>query len=149
MTSGGHIQNEDHFDNILDSLAQGFDREEKNLVNKAGAEEFKKNMTSDDRVPKRNDVNEPYHIRDNFLIVEDKSGRVVVGFTSRSKKGYIARLLNDGWTPVGRGQRGKSNGNKPVAGLHFWEHTEAEAKDPVRQIMLNKTASILKRKAGG
>ncbi|ANZ70372.1 HK97 gp10 family phage protein [Pediococcus claussenii] len=146
MSNGGGISNENDFEKVLDELSKGFDVKEKSMVNRVAAERFKEIMTSDDRVPKRDDVNEPYHIRDNFLIVEDNDGRVVVGFTAKSKKGYIARLLNDGWTPVGRGQRGKSNGNKPVAGLHFWERTESEAKNPVRKVMIDKASSIMKRK---
>lgn len=144
MANGGYIKNEDSFDKFLDNLSNGFSREEKLGVNLAAAKQFKKIMTSDDRVPKRA-LKEKLHVRDGFIIVQQKNGDTAVGFTKKYNKGYIARLLNDGWTQVSPGQRGKSRG-EAVEGQHFWEKTEHEAKQPVRKAMVEAAKTIIDKK---
>lgn len=142
MTNGGSVTNGDSFERKLDELASGFGTKQQSMVNKAAADKFKDVLLSDDRVP-FNDKTTGTHLRDGFLVQEKKNGTAVVGFTAESSKGYIARLLNDGWTPVGPKHRGKENNNQPVAGKHFWEKTIKEAKTPIRKVMSDKVKQIM------
>lgn len=142
MTNGGDVKNGDSFERKLDELASGFSAKQKLMVNKAAANKFKDVLLSDDRVP-FNDKTTGTHLRDGFLVQERKDGTAVVGFTAESSKGYIARLLNDGWTPVGPNHRGQESNNQPVAGKHFWEKTIKEAKAPIRKAMSNKAKQIV------
>ncbi|UVW17998.1 phage tail protein [Levilactobacillus brevis] len=140
------ISNEASFDQLLDNLADGFGREERFQANEAGAKEFVRIMKP--KVPYRFNLRkgETAHLRDSLINVEHANGSVDVGFTNKSMKGYIARIINDGWTPKPPGGRAKKSNYEPVAGKHFWEETQREAKGKVGEAVANQLKSAMDKK---
>ena len=142
------IENEADFDRLLDNLADGFGRDERFKANKAGAEQFEKIMKP--KVPYRSALRkgEAVHLRDSLIHVENANGSVVVGFTKKSMKGYIARILNDGWQPKPPGGRGKKSDYDKVEGKHFWERSQREAKGQVAKAVCGSLKQSMDKKVG-
>lgn len=141
-----HISNETSFDHLLDDLADGFGREERFQANKAGAKKFVKIMKP--KVPYRFNLRkgETAHLRDSLINVEHANGSVDVGFTKKSMKGYVARIINDGWIPKPPGGRAKQSNYEPVAGKHFWEATQREAKGEVGKAVAASLKATMDKK---
>lgn len=142
------IENEASFDRLLDNLADGFGRDERFKANKAGAEKFEKIMKP--KVPYRYALRkgETVHLRDSLISVENANGSVVVGFTKKSMKGYIARILNDGWQPKVPYGRNKKSSYDKVEGKHFWEETQREAKGQVSKAVYGSLKQSMDKKVG-
>lgn len=141
-----HISNEASFDHLLDDLADGFGREERFQANKAGAKKFAQIMKP--KVPYRFNLRkgETAHLRDSLINVENANGSVDVGFTKKSMKGYVARIINDGWIPKPPGGRAKQSNYDPVAGKHFWEATQREAKGEVGKAVADSLKATMDKK---
>lgn len=143
------IDNEAKFDRLLDNLADGFGRDERFKANQAGAKKFAKLMKP--KVPYRYTMRkgEAVHLRDSLITVENPNGSVVVGFTKRGAKGYIGRILNDGWTPKAPGGRKLKSSYDHVAGRHFWESTQREAKGQVSEAIYSSLKASMDKKVTG
>lgn len=141
-----HISNETSFDHLLDDLADGFGRVERFQANKAGAKKFAQIMKP--KVPYRFNLRkgETAHLRDSLINVEHANGSVDVGFTKKSMKGYVARIINDGWIPKPPGGRAKQSNYDPVAGKHFWEATQREAKGEVGKAVAASLKATMDKK---
>ncbi|HIW90010.1 MAG TPA: phage tail protein [Candidatus Ligilactobacillus excrementipullorum] len=138
------IKNEEEFDRILDNLADGFGREERFKANQAGAEVFKRIMKP--KVPYSVlRKNEKVHLRDSLITEEHANGSVDVGFTKKGAKGYIGRFQNDGWDVVDRNGQQHSH----VAGKHFWEETQQEARGKVGTAVAAQLKRSMDRKVRG
>lgn len=120
------IENEASFDRLLDKLAKGTSVEERLAANEAGAKVFTEMLKP--KIPVRTHLKESDHLRDSLIVNEKPNGGVVIGFSKKGSKGYVGRLLNDGWQPVGPYGRNRGGSGDRVQGLHFWETTKAEAK---------------------
>lgn len=139
------IGNEESFDMILDNLAKGIGPAEKLAANIAGAEIFIQTMKPKIPVSDHLRKGEKRHLRDSLVMDKKQNGAVVVGFTANENKGYIGRFQNDGWTP--KDKTGKIYPH--VAGAHFWEATQREAKGKVKTAVAAALAAELAKKAGG
>lgn len=140
------IENEGSFDRLLDNLADGFGRDERFKANKAGAEQFEKVMKP--KVPYRYALRkgESVHLRDSLITVENANGSIVVGFTKKGMKGYIGRILNDGWQPKAPYGRSKKSNYDRVEGKHFWEETQREAKGQVAKAVYGSLKQSMDKK---
>ncbi len=136
------VKNEANFDEFLEHLAKGLTAEQRAKANEAGAKAFIDIMKP--KVPKREDIKESAHLRDSLIEVENPNGSVEVGFTKKGGKGYIGRILNDGWTPKPPGGRKLKSHYAPVAGLHFWEQTIIEAKGQVSKAVYAEIKDVTK-----
>lgn len=137
------VKNAEGFEHVLDSLANGFGRVEKLNANEAGANVFIKIMKP--KIPERNNVHEEIHLKDALIKETRPNGSVNVGFSSKSNKGYIGRFQNDGWNVRDRNGQNHSH----VAGKHFWELTQSEAKGKVGQAVANKLKETMNKKVRG
>ena len=138
------IENEAAFESILDKLAQGLDSKDRLRANKAGAKVFKDNLRQ--ATPKSDTVYEhgTPHLRDAIVEEEFPTGRVEVGFSAKSGRGYIARFQNDGWVATDR--NGKKH--KQVPGKHFWEKAELESKGKIQEAVSDSLKESIRRKVG-
>ncbi|MEE6691400.1 phage tail protein [Lactiplantibacillus plantarum] len=130
------IKHADSFEHILDTMVEGFGREEKLKANAAGADQFIKIMKPKIPVGKLRKVHghaEKVHLRDSLIAVDHPNGSVNVGFTAKGEKGYIARFQNDGWDVVDR------NGSKHshVSGKHFGRLLSVKQKAKLARQLLN------------
>lgn len=141
-----HIGNEAGFDRLLDNLADGFGRDERFKANQAGAKQFEKIMKP--KVPYRYTMRkgETIHLRDSLITVKNPNGSVVVGFTKKGAKGYIGRILNDGWTPKTPGGRKLTSTYQRVEGKHFWESTQREANGQVSKAIYDSLKDSMDKK---
>lgn len=137
------IENEEHFDHILDSLASGFSRSERLKANKAGAKKFEEIMKP--KVPYDPHRKKGTHLRDTLVTVEKENGDTETGFTAKGHKGYIARFQNDGWDATDR----NGQTHKHVPGKHFWEESQAEAKGKVIEAVKDVVVEEMDRKVRG
>lgn len=138
------IENEAEFDRILDELADGFGREERFKANEAGAKVFRHILKP--KVPYSVlRKSEKVHLRDSLITEPHANGSVDVGFTKKGAKGYIGRFQNDGWDVVDR--KGKRHSH--VAGKHFWEESEREAKGKVGAAVAHELKKSMDRKVRG
>ncbi|ANK60027.1 phage tail protein [Loigolactobacillus backii] len=139
------VGNEKSFDMVLDNLARGIGVAEKLAANNAGAEVFIQTMKP--KIPESSHLRkgEKRHLRDSLVKDEKPNGAVVVGFTADENKGYIGRFQNDGWTP--KDKTGKTYA--PVAGSHFWEATQREAKGKVQVAVAEVVKREMDRKVRG
>lgn len=144
-----HVDNEAGFDALLDRMADGFGRDARFKANQAGAEQFKKIMSP--HVPYRYNLRkgEAVHLRDSLIMVENPNGSVMVGFTKKGNKGYIGRILNDGWTPKPPGTRKLTSTYEHVEGKHFWENAQREAKDQVARRVYGVLKQEMDKKVKG
>ncbi|MCG0678435.1 Phage head-tail joining protein [Lactiplantibacillus plantarum] len=141
------IKHADSFEHILDTMAEGFGREEKLKANAAGADQFIKIMKPKIPLGKLRKVHghaEKAHLRDSLIAVDHPNGSVNVGFTAKDEKGYIARFQNDGWDVVDR--NGSKHGH--VSGKHFWETTQREAKGQVGKAVVEQLKTAMDKKVG-
>lgn len=139
------IKNETSFDHFLDSLAAGLSVDERAKANKAGAQKFIDIMKP--KVPKRTNIKETNHLRDSLIELVNPNGSVEVGFAKKDGKGFVARILNDGWTPKPPYSRGKKSSYAKVAGKHFWEATESEARGVVAKAVYGSLKETISKKA--
>ena len=138
------IENEAEFDKILDNMSSGFSHEERFGANKAGAKVFHRILKP--KVPYSVlRKNEKVHLRDSLINEEHANGSVDVGFTKKGAKGYIGRFQNDGWDVVDR--KGKQHSH--VAGKHFWEEAESEAKGKVGAAVAKELKKSMDQKVRG
>lgn len=138
------VENEGNFEAVLSRLAQGLTIDDKLKANKSGADIFKKNLKA---ATPRSDTEykgKTPHIQD--AIVEEcyPDGRVEVGFSSESSRGYIARFQNDGWIATDR--NGKSH--KHVPGKYFWEQAEHASRGKIQEAVKQSLKSTIDRKVG-
>ena len=138
------IENEESFETILDRLANGLSLDEKIIANKAGAEIFKKALH--DATPRSDTVYKQGtpHLQDAIVEEISPTGRVEVGFSGESKRGYIARFQNDGWLATDR--NGKKH--KQVSGKHFWEKAEHASKGKIQEAVKQSLEVAIARKVG-
>lgn len=158
-----HIDEGD-MDKVLENLSKHITRNEAYKINKPAAQVFekalKKNIMNGNQVrPLRHSMSTPpgehgkwdlYNpdrtaLINSLAINKEKDGAAKVGVTKKSKKAYIARFLNDGWSP--RNQFGGPY--KPVPGEHFWEKTSDEVDEEVRGAELKALKEYLYYKAKG
>ncbi|MCT3589316.1 phage tail protein [Levilactobacillus brevis] len=140
------IKNEASFDRLLDDLADGFGRKERLQANQAGAKQFEKVIRP--KVPYRYALRkgESVHLRDSLISVENENGSAEVGFTKKSMKGYIARIVNDGWQPKAPYGRNKTSSYDRVPGQHFWEKAQQEAKGKVAEAVATSLKKSMDKK---
>ena len=138
------IENEAAFELVLDRLATGLSLEERVAANKAGADVFKQALH--DATPRSDTVytKGTVHLQDAIVEEIAPSGRVEVGFSAKSQRGYIARFQNDGW--VATDHNGKRH--KQVPGKHFWEQAEHTSKGRVQEAVKKSLKATLDRKVG-
>ncbi|MBU7461196.1 MULTISPECIES: phage tail protein [Lactiplantibacillus] len=132
-------------DNLMASLETGLSTTERLKINTKAAAAFKTVMLSDDRIPKSAHVygGGTVHLRSAFIMhINAPNGYVEDGFSKESKKAYIGRFLNDGWTVKDRNKQTHSH----VAGLHFWELTRLESESAVKKIMINGVKGAIDKK---
>ena len=75
----------------------------------------------------------------------NKAGRVDVGYSDESKRGYIARFQNDGWIATDR----NGYSHKHVPGKHFWEAAEVSSKDRIQEAIRQSLEDAFARKVSG
>ncbi|MBT9670684.1 phage tail protein [Secundilactobacillus kimchicus] len=136
------IENETSFDKLLDDLAKGTSTAQRLAANGAGAKVFIEMLKP--KIPERTHFKESAHLRDSLIINEKPNGGVVIGFAKRGGKGYVGRLLNDGWQPVGPYGRNRGASGERVQGLHFWEYTQKEAKGVVSRAIYETLRGVTK-----
>lgn len=144
--------NEGNMDEVLDKLSKGFSEKERWEINKPAADVFKKALAYHIEIGTHH---HPYRdskyarkqanrksIIDALATNKEHGGAVKVGITRKSKKAYIARFLNDGWTP--RNQHGGPY--EPVAGEHFWENSIDSSDEAVKKAELEALRAVLKKR---
>lgn len=99
MTDGGEILG-DGLEKFIERADKALSLQGRKKVNRAGAKVYKKNMEAFTNAHRSNRVylTGQQHLADTVTTKTDASiGEVSIGFSKAGKKGYIARLLNDGW----------------------------------------------------
>lgn len=142
------IKNEVNFDNFLASLSQRITPKERSKVNHAGMRVFKKDLEDNIRNPsvgrKESKVERREKMIDTLTTNTEGAGRVLVGFSKKGKKAYLARFMNDGWDS--KNQYGGPYRHNP--GEHFWENTEKEDKEKVGKAMAAKAKEMIDKRIG-
>lgn len=142
------IFNEHAMDNALNALGKKFTPKERRYINRQGISPFAKalkdNVKSGDKgtskflrpsyIAKYGESEAQKHKDRNDLSSAidtnyTPTNGVEVGFTKKSKKAYIGRLLNDGWDV--RNKRGGPWTH--VEGEHYWENTQNQADKAVKK----------------
>lgn len=138
------IENEASFEAVLDRLSQGLTLAEITKANKAGADVFRDNLK--EATPRSDTIykDSTPHLKDAIVEEISPSGRVEVGFSAKSQRGYIARFQNDGWVATDRNGRRHSK----VPGKHFWEKAEVASKGKVQEAVKKSLEESIARKVG-
>ncbi|MEJ6358711.1 hypothetical protein WJM93_15495 [Lactiplantibacillus plantarum] len=131
----------ENFESSLSKLSSGLSKQERLVINNAGANEFERIIKP--KIPKRKNTDEDVHLVDTLEHDELPNGSINVGFSKAGKKAYIGRLLNDGWD-----KRHKDGSYKHINGLHFFEQADVESREPLEAAMTAKTKQIINQKAG-
>lgn len=137
-------------DDFFKEFGKGFSEQERWEINKPAAEVFKKALiyhidVAENHHPYRNKYykHERKGIIDNIAANKEHGGAVKVGVTRKSKKAYIARFLNDGWTP--RNQRGGPY-LPPIEPEHFWEDAMDQSAEGVKDAERESLREVLRKR---
>lgn len=153
------ISDPGNIDKVLRSIKSSLTGRESIRINTAGAEVYKKylieNFLAHNRPDKEGE--EPtWHADAKGIAYDSKHDRedmaktiivaheryqtqVGVGFSTEGKLAYVGRFINDGWDP-----RNQYGGPFPhVPGEFYFEKTEVECEDEVKEAMANKLNRIL------
>lgn len=153
------ISDPGNIDNVLRSIKGALTGRESIRINTAGAEVYKKNLKENFLAHLRPDVEggEPtYHedaksipydhqhnrddMADTIIVAHERfQTQVGVGFSTEGKLGFVGRFINDGWDP--RNKYGGPYGHVP--GEFYFEKTEVESEDEVKEAMAKKLNRIL------
>lgn len=139
------IGHEESFEGVLTRLAEGLTLEDRKRANKAGADIFAAELKA--KTPRSDRIyhDGTPHIQDAVLVITEPSGRVDVGYSDESKRGYIARFQNDGWIVTDR----NGYSHKHVPGKHFWEAAELASKDRIQEAIRQSLEDAFARKVSG
>lgn len=153
------IKDSGNIDKVLRSIKSSLTGRESIRINTAGAEVYKKYLTENflaHNRPDREGEAPTWHKDAKGIAYDSKHNRedmaktiivaherfqtqVGVGFSTEGKLAYIGRFINDGWDP-----RNQFGGPFPhVPGEFYFEKTEVEAEDEVKEAMANKLNRIL------
>ena len=137
-------------DDALDVLSKVGTPKERSKVNHAGMRVFRKNLEDNIRNPdvgrKDSDIMRREKMIDTLTTTTEGAGRVIIGFSKKGEKAYLARFMNDGWDS--KNQYGGPYSHNP--GEHFWEKTENDdkTKEAVSKVMRKIAKEILDERVG-
>lgn len=140
------IKNEHGFDEFLTRMSQRVTPKERSTINHAGMRVFKKKLEANIREHsgrKESNTKRREKMISTLTTKTEPGGRVLIGFSKKGKKAYLARFMNDGWDS--KNQYGGPYTHQP--GEHYWENTEGESKESVGKIMQSKTKEMMKRRS--
>ncbi|WP_297820007.1 hypothetical protein [uncultured Lactobacillus sp.] len=141
------IKNEAKFDQVIDKLAKGFNKADRVVVNQAGMSAFMpilKAKVDTHRTSGQYGVGYPDHMADTLVENVKHDGSIETGFSKEGKKAYIARFINDGWESYNQ----HGGPYRHIAGEHYWEKSQEEADDAIKQAMIKTAREVMRKKMG-
>lgn len=148
LIMASEIKNEGSFDAFLERMSQKVTPHERSKINHAGMRAFRKDLEDNIRNPdvgrKGSNIMRREKMIDTLTTTTEGAGRVIIGFSKKGEKAYLARFMNDGWDS--KNQYGGPYRHNP--GEHFWEKTEKQDKEKVSKIMAERAKKVLDERIG-